>query len=694
MEKQLRINSVLFDIKNGKSYRIIHFDSTSTAIVIELETTKFNIFIFPILDILKYIQEGNWDIKDESIPVLDAEKLNQKQKEKFQRRFNFIKEIEKRYGPSYIELIGKKSKVDFDKIQEKYNFSRAYAWRLIRDYLQSGNNLCKLASYTRKPKKSTYTKNKVGRKGSTKDGVSFDAELERIFEEGLNEYKNNRNNSMQLVYDRICLKYYSKIVDGAIEVLPQSLRPTYRQFSYYCTSHLSKEDMKTIKTSKQEYRNNNRLLTGTADTNVFGPGDLLEMDALEMDVEIVSETDRSKIIGRPIMYALIDVFSRAVVAFSISLENNSVLGMTNCLMNLGEDKDIFCKQYGVTGINLKLWPSEFIPNRIRVDRGSDFISKEAERIFNELNITREIVTGATGSLKGVIEQLWHQIHSAQNSSLKNAGLIEKRYDSTHKKRACLTINEITKMIIVQILAHNGLQMNGYRLTKEMLENNVVPTPSNIWEFGVNKYGAPRPILNKKQYAYSLMTKPIARISRKGVCVDGLYYISNDTYLLSKMIEAGNKSIAFDCRYDERNITNIYYLAKGELKTASLNLNIPNQSDFINNSRKSRLDFLENEKKLKKENEQKNQTLRSSRIAVLDSVVNNAKQNTSNKPLNDKNIRENRKQEQESQKINNTIASKLLNNKPEAYDPIKALMEAQIALQEEEDKKYGIVYEED
>lgn len=191
-----------------------------------------------------------------------------------------------------------------------------------------------------------------------------------------------------------------------------------------------------------------------------------------------------------------------------------------------------------------------------------------------------------------------------------------------------------------------------------------------------------------------MTKPIARISRKGVCIDGLYYISNDTYLLSKMIEAGNKSIAFDCRYDERNITNIYYLAKDELKTASLNLSIPNQSDFINNSRKSRLDFLENEKKLKKENEQKNQTLRSSRIAVLDSVVNNAKQNTTNKPLNDKNIRENRKQEQESQRINNTIESKLLNNKSESYDPIKALMEAQIALQEEEDKKYGIVYEED
>lgn len=153
MEKQLKINSILIDNKNRKSYRIIHFDSNLTAIVIELETTKFNIFVLSVLEIQKYIQAGNWDIKEESIPVLDVEKLNPKQKEKFQRRLNFVKEIEKRYGPTYIELVGKKSKIDFDWIQEKYDFSRAYAWRLIREYLQSGNNLCKLASYKRKPKK-------------------------------------------------------------------------------------------------------------------------------------------------------------------------------------------------------------------------------------------------------------------------------------------------------------------------------------------------------------------------------------------------------------------------------------------------------------------------------------------------------------------------------------------------------------
>ena len=43
---------------------------------------------------------------------------------------------------------------------------------------------------------------------------------------------------------------------------------------------------------------------------------MLEMDALEMDVEIVSETNPDKVIGRPILYALIDVYSRAIVAVS------------------------------------------------------------------------------------------------------------------------------------------------------------------------------------------------------------------------------------------------------------------------------------------------------------------------------------------------------------------------------------------
>ena len=71
--------------------------------------------------------------------------------------------------------------------------------------------------------------------------------------------------------------------------------------------------------------------------NVQGPGDLFEMDEVEMDVSIVSEADQTKVIGRPIVHAMVDVYSRMIAAVSVSLENNSVLGFTNCLLNLGED---------------------------------------------------------------------------------------------------------------------------------------------------------------------------------------------------------------------------------------------------------------------------------------------------------------------------------------------------------------------
>ena len=69
--------------------------------------------------------------------------------------------------------------------------------------------------------------------------------------------------------------------------------------------------------------------------NVHGPGDLFEMDEVEMDVSIVSEVDPTKVIGRPIIHAMVDVYSRMITAVSVSLENNSVLGFTNCLLNLG-----------------------------------------------------------------------------------------------------------------------------------------------------------------------------------------------------------------------------------------------------------------------------------------------------------------------------------------------------------------------
>lgn len=700
MEKQqmtIEVNAIINDTENNKQYRILYIMSKENLVLIEMNTTKFNVFIASMNELIRNL-DTRYIISQAEDRIIEESTLTEKQKKKYQNLKSYMNEINRLFGPTYLDLIGHQKKNEFEQLYKNFGFSKTKAWRIIRTILQNGFDYSSILNKKKKRTKKSYVK--AGRKGFVDKGVPITPDIEKIFEKGLEQYKKNRNTSFQLIYDRLCYEYFSKVEDGVFKVLPQNERPTYRQFYYYGSKRLNKKEMEEIKTSRAEFRNNSRLLLNSSAYNVQGPGDMLEMDALEMDVEIVSETNRNKVIGRPILYALIDVYSRAIVAISVSFENNSVLGMTNCLMNLGEDKTEFCQRYGISDIDITKWPSNFIPNRIRVDRGSDFVSKEAERIFNELNITREIVTGATGSMKGIIEQLWHQIHSAQNSSLQNAGLIEKRYDSTHKKKACLTIREITQMVIVHVLAYNELELKNFKPTKNMVKEKIEFAPVSLWNYGINEYGAPRPILNKAQYAYSLMKKPVARISRKGVCIDGLYYANNDEYLLEAMIHAGNRSEPFDCRYDERNITNLYYMnpVTNVLTSASLIEDIREQSDFINNTRQERLDFLENEKLLREENNQKQQTVRSSRVSVFDNMVKNAKKQNKDKELDTKNMIENRKKERDLNRSNNDIESRLLKDvkkeEKQPYDPIKALMEAQLALEEEEDKKYGIVYEED
>ena len=76
---------------------------------------------------------------------------------------------------------------------------------------------------------------------------------------------------------------------------------------------------------------------------------------------------------------MVDVYSRMITAVSVSLENNSVLGFTNCLLNLGEDNKQLCRRYG---LELKdgLWDINVLPNRLRSDRGSAYRSTEVKRI--------------------------------------------------------------------------------------------------------------------------------------------------------------------------------------------------------------------------------------------------------------------------------------------------------------------------
>ena len=103
--------------------------------------------------------------------------------------------------------------------------------------------------------------------------------------------------------------------------------------------------------------------------------------------------DVNKVIGRPVIYAVIDVYSRIVTGLYVGLEASWV-GAMMALDNMVADKVNFCKQYGIEILE-EQWPTHHLPEIIIADRG-EFEGYSVENLINNLNIKIENTTAYRG----------------------------------------------------------------------------------------------------------------------------------------------------------------------------------------------------------------------------------------------------------------------------------------------------------
>lgn len=316
--------------------------------------------------------------------VFDVDTLSSKEKELYLRNKDIVDMVRKAYGPCYFNLANRKKKPCIQELSKKYEITSKSVLYIVKSYLMSGlDSFSLLPKSGKKSKLNLNYEKKTGRPPMFEAGMPLTNELREIFDDCCKHYLSGREKSYSTTYDWMLTKYFTVRVemqseDGVIirqKLLPIDQRPTQNQMETYIRNNTSTKERSICKTSKREYRNNERMLRADNLCNVQGPGDLFEMDEVEMDVSIVSEADQTKVIGRPIVHAMVDVYSRMIAAVSVSLENNSVLGFTNCLLNLGEDNKQLCRRFGLE-LNDDLRDINVLPNRIRSDRGSEYRSKE------------------------------------------------------------------------------------------------------------------------------------------------------------------------------------------------------------------------------------------------------------------------------------------------------------------------------
>jgi hypothetical protein len=240
-------------------------------------------------------------------------------------------------------------------------------------------------------------------------GVNIDDNIRARFSKGIqNFYENSQGRTLQGAFQKTLEKYFNKgfemSPEGAlIPCLPPACElPTFGQFRYWYEKERDVTKSLSSREGKRRFNLRHREVLGKSTQMAFDPGSVYQIDATIGDIYLVSSLDRTQIIGRPVIYVLIDVFSRMVTGLSVSLEGPSWLGAMQALENAAIDKVEFCREYGVEIAN-EDWPCHHLPEAILADRG-ELEGYQADNLVKSLNVTVSNTPPYRADWKGIVER--------------------------------------------------------------------------------------------------------------------------------------------------------------------------------------------------------------------------------------------------------------------------------------------------
>lgn len=558
-------------------FRVFHTDRGKCYIAQISNRTVLT--VMPERQLKEMLNTGEAEDITEDCPVIEESDIAEKELPKYRKRVEFIKQVEAEYGPDFLGLVEshKNGHPQLKRIIEDADLSNTSAWKYIRTYLQSGCNYTSLidSRYYGHPTRGPYNyKDKPGKKPETPTGVVPSEKLNEIFEEYRQWKLKMLGKTWEDAFMQMSEDHFSEPVPGKPGVrrlLPESERPTRKQFYFYCEKMTAETEKIVAKYGATEARNSHRVFRGESKTGIYRCGQMMECDALETDVSLIS-SDRMHTVGRAVLYIGVDVATTAIVAYSVGYENNSYEGLSGLFLSLARDQVSFAEKFGFLDIDADDIPSGFIPESARCDGGPEFQGNNFEEFCNRAHIREDTAPVKTGSLKGVVESRFKDLQKDFKADFVGKGLITSDYNSKHHEQAQMTIDEFTELIIGLIVYHNRNILEEYKKTPEEISYGLQPSPKNIWKYLLEKEGAPKAITetNKTQYLWNLMVAGRAKISRKGIEFEHLNYWTDDEKIHDLMLKDNGKVKYIDVRYDPACVDCIYYIDSSDMKVMRLN----------------------------------------------------------------------------------------------------------------------------
>jgi len=279
----------------------------------------------------------------------------------------------------------------------------------------------------------------------------------------------------------------------------------------------------------------------------------IEIDHTRVDIILVDETHRIEL-GRPWITLAIDVYSRMVAGFYISMESPGYFATGQVLANAICSKKHIEQKYSLQ----TKWPLWGVPVMIHMDNAGEFRGDDIQRVSDEYGIGitwRPVAKPRFGAhIERLIGTLNEDIHTLDGTTLSN---VKKRGEYDSSKHACMTLDEFEEWLTVLItqVYHNKVH------------SSLGKTPLERYTEGIfgSKTTPPRGLPPMIEDEYTLRINLLPSIERTiqkyGILVDNICYYSNVLSYWIGETESNTKNTRkkkFTVRIDPRDVSKLYF----------------------------------------------------------------------------------------------------------------------------------------
>ncbi len=283
------------------------------------------------------------------------------------------------------------------------------------------------------------------------------------------------------------------------------------------------------------------------------PLDVIQIDHTKVDVIVVDENSRESI-GRPYITVAIDVFSRMIYGFYITLEAPSFFSVGQCLLNAILPKDDLLKRHNIGGE----YPVYGLPRVIHMDNAKEFRSNSLHNFCQEFRISDEYRPVARpefgGHVERVIKTCMQNVHQLPGSTFSSI-LQKGTYDS--EGNATMTIDELERWFLdfVVNIYHKTVHGSLGMTPEEKLYQGILGVGDNAIPF------LPVVPADTLKLRMALLPSIERSVQKNGITIDYITYFSENLrkWIIPAQYKRLNPNIINNviCRRDPRDISKIY-----------------------------------------------------------------------------------------------------------------------------------------